>query len=117
MTLWHGRLGGSMAPELAALSVSIAYDQQLALVDIAASHAHVDGLVRGGIVSSKEGETLHEALGLVGEEFSGGSFEILPTDEDIHTAVERRVTELCGDIGAKLHTGRSRNDADSGNMP
>ena len=110
MTLWHGRLGGSMAPELAALSVSIAYDQQLALVDIAASHAHVDGLVRGGIVSSKEGETLHEALGLVGEEFSGGSFEILPTDEDIHTAVERRVTELCGDIGAKLHTGRSRND-------
>ncbi len=110
MTLWHGRLQGGMAEEVATLSVSIHYDIALAHDDIAGSHAHVDGLVRGGIVTNEEGEALHEALRTVEQEIEVGDFRIDPSDEDIHTAVERRVTELVGDTGAKLHTGRSRND-------
>ena len=110
MTLWHGRLESGMAPELAALSVSIHYDIDLAADDIAGSHAHVDGLVSGGILTPEEGTELHAALEVVAAEIHEGTIEILPEDEDIHTVVERRVTEIAGEAGAKLHTGRSRND-------
>ena len=77
---------------------------------LAASRAHVRGLARGGIITHEEAATLVAALGRVGEEISSGAFVFRPGDEDIHTAVERRVTEIAGDVGAKLHTGRSRND-------
>ncbi|MEI8051387.1 MAG: argininosuccinate lyase [Actinomycetes bacterium] len=110
MTLWHGRLQGGMAKEVADLSVSLHYDQVLAPDDVAGSHAHVDGLVRGGILTSDEGTVLHGALDQVASELSGGTFVFVDDDEDIHTAVERRVIEIAGDTGAKLHTGRSRND-------
>ena len=110
MTLWHGRLGSGMSPELAALSVSIHYDIELAVDDIKGSHAHVDGLVAGGILTSTEGVELHAALGQVAGEIAAGTVEILAEDEDIHTVIERRVTEIAGEAGAKLHTGRSRND-------
>ena len=110
MTLWHGRLESGMAPELAALSISIHYDIELAADDIRGSHAHVDGLVAGGILTADEGTALHAALEVVGSEIADGSIQILPEDEDIHTVVERRVTQIAGDAGAKLHTGRSRND-------
>ena len=110
VTLWHGRLQGGMAEELAALSVSIHYDITLAHDDIAGSHAHVDGLVSAGLLTAEEGTALHSALAQVEAEIDDGTFLPDPSDEDIHTAVERRVTELVGDAGAKLHTGRSRND-------
>ena len=110
MTLWHGRLESGMAPELAALSVSIQYDIELAVDDIRGSHAHVDGLVAGGILTDPEGSALPQALDVVAAEIADGSIEILPEDEDIHTVIERRVTQIAGDAGAKLHTGRSRND-------
>ena len=61
-------------------------------------------------MTEEEGDQLHEALRQVSEEMANGAFVPDPTDEDIHTAVERRVTELAGSVGAKLHTGRSRND-------
>jgi argininosuccinate lyase len=99
-----------MAPELAALSVSFPYDSTMAVDDVRGSHAHVDGLVRAGVLTEDEGASLHEALSMVEQEFLGGSFIAVAADEDIHTAVERRVTELAGDVGGKLHTGRSRND-------
>jgi argininosuccinate lyase len=99
-----------MAPELAALSISIHYDIKLAADDIRGSHAHVDGLVAGGILSTEEATALHAALEVVAQEIVDGTIEILPDDEDIHTVVERRVTQIAGDAGAKLHTGRSRND-------
>jgi len=99
-----------MAEELAALSVSYHYDSTMAHDDIRGSHAHVDGLVAAGILSDDEGKALHAALSQVAEELSSGQFVPAPEDEDIHTAVERRVTQLAGDVGAKLHTGRSRND-------
>ncbi len=110
MTLWHGRFGEEMAQTLKDLSVSIHYDQKLAAFDIEGSRAHVRGLGRGGILTEVEVSTLLGALDVVTAEFAQNRFAILESDEDIHTAVERRVTEIAGDTGAKLHTGRSRND-------
>ncbi|MDQ4132603.1 MAG: argininosuccinate lyase [Actinomycetota bacterium] len=110
MTLWHGRLPGSPAEELWAFSASVGFDRRLAECDVAGSHAHVRGLARAGLLSAEEAGELLSALAQVGEELASGDFAFLPDDEDVHTAVERRVTEVAGPVGAKLHTGRSRND-------
>ncbi|MDA8280215.1 MAG: argininosuccinate lyase [Actinomycetota bacterium] len=110
MTLWEGRLGQSTAEEVMAFTASIGFDKRLAEDDLTGSRAHVRGLVRGGVLGEEEGAVLLAALDHVGDELRDGSFVFAPGDEDIHTAVERRVTEIAGDTGAKLHTGRSRND-------
>jgi argininosuccinate lyase len=110
MTLWEGRLGGGTADELLAYTVSLPFDRRLAADDIAGSRAHVRGLGRVGILPEGEVAILVAALDRVEVELLDGSFEFRAEDEDIHTAVERRVTEIAGDVGAKLHTGRSRND-------
>jgi argininosuccinate lyase len=91
-------------------SVSVHFDRLLARDDLAGSRAHVRGLGRGGLLTPDEVALLLAALDRVEGELDAGSFAFSPDDEDIHTAVERRVTELAGDVGAKLHTGRSRND-------
>lgn len=109
-TLWHGRFEGDPAAELLDFTVSLPYDQRLAVDDLAGSRAHVRGLVRAGILDGDEAAAVLAALDQVGEELASGAFGFVPSDEDIHTAVERRVTELAGPAGAKLHTGRSRND-------
>ena len=109
-TLWHGRFAGGPADELMAFTVSLPFDQRLATDDVTGSRAHVGGLVRAGILSVAEADAVLSALDQVEVELSEGSFAFVPSDEDIHTAVERRVTELAGPAGAKLHTGRSRND-------
>ncbi|MEE3068214.1 MAG: argininosuccinate lyase, partial [Actinomycetota bacterium] len=77
---------------------------------IQGSKAHVRGLGRAGVLSPDEVESVLNALEVVHQEFSDGTFEFRDGDEDIHTAVERRVTEIAGDAGARLHTARSRND-------
>ncbi len=110
MTLWHGRLEGGMDNALAELSVSLHYDIRLIVEDVAGSHAHVDGLVGAGILTTDEADVLHGALEQTRGEILSGVLTSTPSDEDIHTLVERRVTELAGDLGARLHTGRSRND-------
>jgi argininosuccinate lyase len=110
MTLWHGRLGGGTADEVMAFSVSLHYDRRLAADDLAGSRAHVRGLHRVGILDAGEADAVLGALDRAGQELEDGTFVFEAGDEDIHTAVERRVTELAGDAGAKLHTGRSRND-------
>ncbi len=110
MTLWQGRLAGGMADEVAELSVSVSFDRELAIDDVAGSKAHVRGLAKTGILSDGEASLLLGALEQVAEELASGLFVFRPTDEDVHTAIERRVTELAGEVGAKLHTGRSRND-------
>jgi argininosuccinate lyase len=109
-TLWHGRFAGGPAEALMAYTVSLPFDQRLWADDIRGSQAHVRGLVRAGLLDAAEGAAVTSALDRVAEEIGGGTFEFLPSDEDIHTAVERRVTELAGPAGAKLHTARSRND-------
>jgi argininosuccinate lyase len=110
VTLWSGRFEGGPSEELLAYTVSLPFDRRLAAVDLAGSRAHVRGLLRGEILSDDEAEAVLEALTRVDDELTSGAFEFAPGDEDIHTAVERRVTELAGAAGAKLHTGRSRND-------
>ena len=110
MTLWHGRFERGPADELLAYTVSLPFDQRLATDDLVGSRAHVRGLVRAGILDGDEAAAVLGALDQVEAELADGWFEFQPSDEDIHTAVERRVTELAGEAGAKLHTGRSRND-------
>jgi argininosuccinate lyase len=109
-TLWHGRFEGGPADELLAFTVSLPYDQRLAPDDLVGSRAHVRGLARAGVLDEAEAASVLAALDQVGEELAAGTFAFVPSDEDIHTAVERRVTELAGPAGARLHTGRSRND-------
>ncbi len=93
-----------------AFTESLSFDRRLALDDLRGSRAHARGLVRAGVLSEEELATLLEALDEVEAEIIAGELRFAPSDEDIHTAVERRVTELAGDPGARLHTGRSRND-------
>lgn len=109
-TLWHGRFEGGPAAELMAYTESLSFDQRLWPDDIAGSMAHVRGLAHVGIITDVERDAVLVALEQVAAEMGDGSFVFGPSDEDIHTAVERRVTELAGPAGAKLHTGRSRND-------
>ncbi len=110
MTLWQGRFSAGPAPALLAFSASLPFDRRLALDDVAGSRAHVRGLGRAGVLDDGEVAAVLAALDAVDAELEAGAFAFAPSDEDIHTAVERRVTELAGDAGAKLHTGRSRND-------
>ncbi|MFZ4718974.1 MAG: argininosuccinate lyase [Ilumatobacteraceae bacterium] len=109
-TLWHGRFEGGPAAELMAYTESISFDRRLWPDDIEGSRAHVTMLAHVGILSTAERDSVLAALDTVAAEMGGGTFAFAPSDEDIHTAVERRVTELAGPAGAKLHTGRSRND-------
>ena len=108
--LWHGRFGEGPAAELLAFTESLSFDRRLAPDDLIASRAHVVMLGGVGLISEEEAALVIAALDRVGHELVDDSFAFAPTDEDIHTAIERRVTELAGPAGAKLHTGRSRND-------
>ena len=108
-TLWHGRFAGAPADALAALNDSLPFDQRMFAEDIAASRAHVSMLAAVGLLSEGERGEIVEALDEVEREIAEGRMVWAPTDEDIHTAVERRATELCA-AAAKMHTGRSRND-------
>ncbi len=108
--LWHGRFSSGPADELMAFTASIPFDKNLWHDDIIGSKAHVNGLERAALLTADEAESVRRALDTVHGEFTAGSFEFVDSDEDIHTAIERRVTEIAGDAGAKLHTSRSRND-------
>ncbi len=98
------------AEDMMAFTASLSFDKRLAASDVEGSMAHVRGLHKAGIVDSLELQELLDALQRAGDELASGVFEFQPGDEDIHTAIERRVRELAGTAGAKLHTGRSRND-------
>jgi argininosuccinate lyase len=108
--LWHGRFEGGPAAELIEFTESLSFDRRLWSDDIAGSVAHVLGLAHSEIITEVEAASMIAALDRVSEEMTAGAFVFVDSDEDIHTAVERRVTELAGPTGAKLHTGRSRND-------
>lgn len=108
--LWHGRFAEAPSALLWDFTVSLPFDRRLAPYDLRASRAHVEGLAAAGVVSSEELAAVLAAMDVVEAELSGGTFVEVSTDEDIHTAIERRLTELAGDAGARVHTGRSRND-------
>jgi len=108
--LWHGRFEAGPAEELMAYTESLSFDRRLWVDDITGSRAHVAMLVEVGILSDADGVAIASALDVVESEFLNGSFVFEPSDEDIHTAIERRVTQIAGDAGARIHTARSRND-------
>ncbi len=108
--LWHGRFATGPAEELMAYTESLSFDRRLWADDIVGSRAHVDMLVRVGVLSGADGDAISRALDEVESEFAAGAFVFEDTDEDIHTAIERRVTQIAGDAGARIHTARSRND-------
>lgn len=108
--LWGGRFSKAANELLRQFNDSITFDQRLYAQDIAGSLAWVQGLVKAGLLTADEGKTLTTGLNAVLHEFETNTFIITEGDEDIHTAVERRLTELVGVVGGKLHTGRSRND-------
>jgi argininosuccinate lyase len=108
--LWHGRFSVAPNDDLMSFTESLSFDQRLWRDDIFASIAHVRGLEHSKILASTEASAIVTALEQVASEFSKGQFKFVKTDEDIHTAIERRITEIAGDVGGKVHTGRSRND-------
>jgi argininosuccinate lyase len=108
--LWAGGFAGGPDPRMWAFTASLEVDRRLWRQDVAGSRAHVRALVRAGVLGDEEGEELLDGLAKVGAELAAGSFAWAASDEDVHTAVERRLTELVGPLGGKLHTGRSRND-------
>ena len=97
-------------PLFQALNSSIAFDFRLWPYDIAQSQAHAQMLANSGIISAEDAAEIARGLDQVRDEIESDRFEIRPDDEDVHMAIERRLTELTGDAGARLHTARSRND-------
>ena len=108
--LWGGRFSASPADAFERLNASIPFDIRLAPYDIRGSMAHAAMLGERGIVSPEESEELVRGLEAVLAEVEAGKFAWSLGDEDVHTAVERRLKEIVGDVALKLHTGRSRND-------
>ena len=108
-TLWHGRFELPPSAALQELNDSLPFDQRMFREDIDGSRAHARMLCDVGLLDEGERDSILSALEVVEAEIAGGTMEWKSGDEDIHTAVERRVTELTP-AGAKLHTGRSRND-------
>src|SRR5215213_6835423 len=108
--LWGGRFGASPAEAFERLNASIPFDIRLAPYDIRGSVAHAKMLGARGILSDEESATLGLGLEAVLREVEEEKFSWDLSDEDVHSAVERRLKELVGDVALKLHTGRSRND-------
>jgi argininosuccinate lyase len=107
---WSGRFAAPTAAAVEAFTTSLPVDRQLYPYDIAGSIAHVRALVRARLLTRREGTRLERGLAAVRRELDRGQFRFRAADEDIHMAIERRLTALIGPLGGKLHTGRSRND-------
>src|SRR5262245_64460492 len=105
-----GRFGEEQDPLFRRISSSISFDRRLAPFDIAQSKAHALILAKLDVLDDAELEQVTGGLEDVADELDQGTFEFREEDEDIHMAVERRLTELIGPVGGKLHTARSRND-------
>ena len=108
--LWGGRFSGEMNALMHKFNDSIYFDLRLWQADLDGSLAYAKALGRAGIITTEEADILQDGLGEIRTEFSQQRFELKPGDEDIHTAIERRLRELVGQVAGKLHTGRSRND-------
>lgn len=108
--LWGGRFTGANDPLMEKFNASIHFDKRLWEADIRGSQAYARAIAHAGIITHDEAEQLSAGLERVADEWRANQFVIKPSDEDIHTANERRLTELIGAVAGKLHTGRSRND-------
>jgi argininosuccinate lyase len=105
-----GRFRDSQHPLFQALNSSIAFDYRLAPYDLEQSLAHARMLARSGIISDDDLRAIERGLDAVRQEIEDDRFTVAADDEDVHMAIERRLTEIAGPVGGKLHTARSRND-------
>ena len=110
MKLWGGRFSKQTDSLVQQFNESLPFDVRLYDEDITASIVWARGLVRANVLSEQEAATIINGLEQIRSEFQQGAIEFNPSDEDVHTLVERRLTEIVGPVGGKLHTGRSRND-------
>ncbi|MGF1494936.1 MAG: argininosuccinate lyase [Microcoleaceae cyanobacterium] len=107
---WSERFETALHPAIASFNASIGFDIELIEYDLTGSVAHAQMLARTGIISLGEAEQLISGLEQIRREYRQGNFQPGVEAEDVHFAVERRLTEIIGDVGKKLHTARSRND-------
>lgn len=110
MTLWGGRFSGKLDPAAWKLNASLPFDQRLALQDVRGSIAWAKAIQQASVLTQEEFSRICAGLEAIRNEFESQGFVFQESDEDIHTAVERRLGELIGPVAGKLHTGRSRND-------
>jgi argininosuccinate lyase len=108
--LWMGRFAKSPAPDLQAFSRSLHFDRRLWPQDVQCTGAHAAALERAGILTTEEKELVDQALASAAASLADGTFQFEEADEDIHSALERFLTAELGEVGAKIHAGRSRND-------
>lgn len=108
--LWGGRFRGSVDPVMDKFNESLSFDRRMWQADIQGSQAYAGALAKANVITKDECQSIIEGLEKVSKEWNDGLFKVQEGDEDIHTANERRLTELIGSVGGKLHTGRSRND-------
>ncbi|HEY9832290.1 MAG TPA: argininosuccinate lyase [Stenomitos sp.] len=109
-TTWSQRFESALHPAIARFNASIGFDIELIEYDLTGSIAHAKMLAHTGIISPEEGEKLVAGLEQIRQEYRAGHFNPGIDAEDVHFAVERRLTDIAGDVGKKLHTARSRND-------
>ena len=110
MTLWGGRFDSAPADAMASLSRSVHFDWRLAPYEIEVNLIHLKNLVDQGVVSKENGKKIENALLDLAKDIGSGSFKYTDKDEDVHSAIERGLTERCGEVGGAIRAGRSRND-------
>eukprot|EP00171_Calliarthron_tuberculosum_P011477 IDg11477t1 len=110
MSMWGGRFDAAPNELVARMGQSVSYDKRLYKHDIAGSTAHARMLGRQGIIPQTDADAIVKGLAQVREEIEAGKFQWSPALEDVHMNIESRLTELIGPAGARLHSGRSRND-------
>jgi argininosuccinate lyase len=108
--MWGGRFQEQTDAFVEAFTASVAFDQRLAHADIQGSRAHAKMLHRVGVLTAEEQQAIEQGLAQIREEIDTGRFSWSVQLEDVHMNIESRLTQLIGDAGKKLHTGRSRND-------
>ena len=108
--LWGGRFQSELNSSAIQLSYSVQYDQRLVHYDIRVNQIHAEALTKLGVLTAAENKAIQAYLTVLNDQFANGDQLIADTDEDIHSCIERLVTEKLGDLGKKLHTGKSRND-------
>jgi len=110
MALWGGRFAQGPEESVFALSRSVHFDWRLAPYDLRSSKAHLAILKKSGLIAGKDAEAIEKALKELSTEVTSGKFVAIDSDEDVHSALERGLTEKLGAVGGALRAGRSRND-------
>ena len=109
-TLWGGRFSESTDEFVQAFTASVTFDQRMYRQDIAGSLAHATMLMKSGVISEQDCESIHAGLKSIEQDITAGTFKWSVALEDVHMNIESALTAKIGDAGKRLHTGRSRND-------